>query len=233
MSAAELDSLKHAETPEGVDLALRPAGPVVRSFAWLIDGLIRLVFYFALALTLPQFGEFGLGVGMIILFVVEWFYPVVFEMAMRGATPGKALFGIRVILDDGLPLTWYASMTRNVLRTVDFLPVFYATGLVTMLFNNEFKRLGDLAAGTVVVYGASIDDKRPLPNVAPEPLPNALELAEQRAIMDFGRRLAGFSKARAEELAGLLQPWLGANANPGKLSALAMGIIGRSKKESE
>ena len=101
MSAA-LDTVQPFETPEGVDLSLIPAGPIPRVLAWGIDLLIRIFTYSALFSFFPHFGAFGIGLLWISIFVVEWFYPVFFEVR-SGSTPGKKRFGLQVLHDDGTP----------------------------------------------------------------------------------------------------------------------------------
>jgi uncharacterized RDD family membrane protein YckC len=196
-----VDTLRAFETPEGVDLSIRLAGPVPRAMALTIDWLIRLALY---AVLMPLMALSGLGVGLVLLglFLIEWFYPVWFELR-GGATPGKRAIGLTVVHNDGTPVGPAASLLRNLLRAVDFLPLFYAAGLVSMLLDNDFRRLGDLAAGTLVVY---TDDKR-IPVKMPERDPRApaapLSVELQQAILDFAERSPHLSPARCAELAEL------------------------------
>ena len=230
MHGSTWDTIHHAETPEGVSLTLRAAGPIVRSWAWVIDTLIRLGLYVALFTTLPLLGNFGTGLALVCVFVVEWFYPVLFEVLRNGATPGKAVFGLRVVQDDGLPVDWYASMTRNILRTIDFLPFLYAAGLVSMLITRDFRRIGDLAAGTIVIYQRPPQRRGELAAATAEPPPVPLSATEQRAVLGYGRRLPSMSEARGDELAGLLQGPLGASgpAVRQRLVGIANWIVGRT-----
>ena len=142
------DTIRKFEVPEGVDLELRIAGPIVRILAWLIDLLIRGAAYLVLMFILSLFGAIGWGIMLIVTFFFEWLYPVVFEL-YQGATPGKKTLNLYVCHDDGTPVNWQSSMLRNLLRVVDWLPLFYALGLITMCVNKEFKRLGDIAAGGI------------------------------------------------------------------------------------
>src|SRR5690606_35096512 len=109
-----------------------------------IRGAILLV----LALGLGMLGKFGLGIGALLLFLVQWWYMVLFEVLNQGRTPGKQWLGLRVIHDDGTPIGWAASLTRNLLRFVDLLPFGYFLGALCCLSHPSFKRLGDLAAGS-------------------------------------------------------------------------------------
>ena len=84
-------------------------------------------------------------------FALEWLYFIVLELTTGGRSIGKACLGLRVCLDGGLPVTPGATVMRNLLRIVDVLPVYYITGLTSMIVSREGKRLGDHAAGTIVV----------------------------------------------------------------------------------
>lgn len=171
--------------------------------AFLIDLLIRLCIDLALLMALGAWGGLGAGLVLIGMFSIEWLYPIVFELSRWGATPGKRVFNLRVVMDTGLPVTPAASVTRNLLRVADFLPLGYGFGLVTMLLNRECKRLGDLAAGTLVVHaGAPVLHDALAPG---EPLAPArpLSTAEQAAVLSWAGRARRLTPARFEELAQL------------------------------
>jgi uncharacterized RDD family membrane protein YckC len=188
------------ETPEGVELTLSPAGPIPRALAWCTDLAIRSVVYIAGASLWGVFGSGGAGIGMIVAFLLEWGYPVYFEYK-TGSTPGKQALSLRVVLADGAPLTLGSAMLRNLVRFVDFFPVGYVVGLISCLFTQRFQRLGDLAAGTLVVHTISTLP-RPLPEtVPPRPTLLPLTLEEQRAIVAFAERSNQWSVERREELA--------------------------------
>jgi uncharacterized RDD family membrane protein YckC len=205
-----LDSVRDVETPEGVHLMLRPAGPAPRFYAWAIDFLIRAGVYILLALFTPALGGFGTGLFLIAVFLLEWFYPVLFEVWRDGQTPGKRAMGLAVIRDNGSPVNWPASMTRNLLRFADFLPFGYALGLVSMFLSAEFKRLGDLAAGTLVVHQGDPPRAAALADGARRPPPAPLTVEEQRAVVGFAERVDTLTPERAEELAAILAPAFGA-----------------------
>ena len=189
------------ETPEGVNLALRLAGPISRAAAQAIDWLIRLVLYVVLA-PLAAFSGVGTGLMLLGLFLVEWFYPVWFELR-SGATPGKKAMGLVVVHDDGTPVGPSASLIRNLLRALDFLPLFYSTGLISMLIDRDFRRLGDLAAGTLVVYADGPRVDRQIPEQPPRAPAGRLDTDLQQAILDFAERSPRLSRARCAELAEL------------------------------
>ncbi|MBC7287208.1 MAG: RDD family protein, partial [Armatimonadetes bacterium] len=92
-------------------------------------------------------------------------YFIIFEMLWNGQSPGKRAARIRVIRDDGTPITFVESAIRNLLRIVDFLPFYYGVGLLSILLSRRNKRLGDFAAGTVVVKIPAGDELEPLPEV--------------------------------------------------------------------
>jgi uncharacterized RDD family membrane protein YckC len=226
-----LDTLSLHETAEGALLKLRPAGAPVRALAWSIDTLIRGVLLVLLGLLAGLVGDLGVGFYLIAIFLLDWFYNVLFEV-LRGATPGKRRLGLRVVNDNGTPVTWSASLLRNLLRVVDFLPLGYGFGLLWMLFHPQAKRLGDLAAGTLVVYAEPVT-KQQLPaldSLVPRPPPVLLDYRAQQAMVSFAERAAGLSDARCAELAELLRPLHGRQGEAAvqQLLAYARSIAGQA-----
>jgi len=210
---APLDTIRLNETPEGVDLGLRVAGPAPRALALVADGAIRLVILLALSPLLALSG-LGLGLSLIVVFLLEWLYPVTFEV-LSGATPGKRAMGLLVVHDDGTPVGLPASLIRNLLRVVDFFPLFYGVGLVCTLVDRDFRRLGDLAAGTLVVHAqrrpSGARASRPhaggtpaLPASASRQPPPGLPIPTQQAILALCERARCLSGARRIELAETL-----------------------------
>lgn len=195
-----LDTLVTFETPEGVELNMNVAGPIPRALAWLIDAAIRYSILMAIAFVSFWLSNFGQGVLVLALFLLEWLYPVIFE-ARNGTTPGKKRMGLMVIHVDGTPLSWSSALIRNLLRAVDFLPTFYLLGLISMVVNKRFQRLGDLAAATLVVYAPAPKQQRQIPQAAGLLPPLALSLQEEQAILDFAERSSMLTPSRQEELA--------------------------------
>lgn len=205
-----LDTVQTLETPEAIDLQLHLAGPFSRMLAYGVDVVLRLIVQLVLFFMVQLVSEsVGWGIWMIIMFIMEWFYPVLFEMFNHGRTPGKALLGLRVIQQNGTPLNWTASILRNLLRVVDMLPFAYAFGLISMAVSTRFQRLGDLAAGTLVVYRQTTPPPPQLKAAKPEPPPSGLTLADQKALMSFAERHTQLTRERQYELANHLAPVLG------------------------
>ena len=203
MAREVLDTVVAAETPEGIVLELRPAGLSARFYAFLLDWLIRLMIAYAAGIAAAFMGGLGVGFWLLFYFLLEWFYPVVFELSRSGATPGKSIVGIKVIMDNGLPITPAASFTRNLLRVADFLPLLFGAGIVSMLLRQDSKRLGDLAAATIVVHQPQRPPKVKLDNVAPVTPVVPLAPSDQAAIVALAARAPTLTGERLDELAAL------------------------------
>jgi uncharacterized RDD family membrane protein YckC len=150
------------DTPELVSIELPLAGIGSRFIALLVDYLIwgaGLVVVVILAfLLLPALRTFNRisaqwaeAIVIFTLFLFNWGYFTLFEAFWNGRTPGKRVAKIRVIQRSGRSIGLVESMARNLVRYVDQLPFFYAVGVITMFVTRQHQRLGDLAAGTLVV----------------------------------------------------------------------------------
>lgn len=203
-----MDTTRAYATPEGIVLQLRLAGPVARACAWAIDFGIRLALYMIILMVGAFFGGLGMAAILIGMFLVEWFYPVGFEVH-SGATPGKKAMGLQVIHDNGTPISLPSSLIRNLLLAADFMPLMYGAGLTAMLSNNRFQRLGDLAAGTLVVYREKREQRPEIPAAPSMPPPPDFNVDELRHLLDFAERGDQLSPERRSELASLLQPITG------------------------
>lgn len=192
-----------AETPEGILLELRPAGISARCCAFLIDGVIRLAAIYAVGIMTAFLGGFGMAFWLIFIFGMEWFYPVVFELKSAAATPGKRVFGLRVVMDNGLPVTAAASVTRNLLRAADFLPFGYGFAVVSVLLRRDCKRLGDIAAATMVVHTPQTDVPIKLDWIEPVVPVVPLAAEDQAALIALAGRAPRLTKERLDELAAL------------------------------
>jgi len=234
-----LDTTLLAETPEGIAIVLRPAGAVARSLAYLLDFLIRFVVWLVTAGLLGGVKGVGVGVMLVVLFALEWLYPIVFELLPGAATPGKRALGLQVMMDTGLPVTPSAAVTRNLLRVADFMPVAYAFGLLSMLLRSDFKRLGDIVAGTLVVHADKVRLAGALPPAEPLAPRVPLTRPQQVAILHLAGRARRLTAERVDELATLAESALppanyapgGANPAPirpgPRLIAVAQWLMGQ------
>jgi uncharacterized RDD family membrane protein YckC len=175
---------------EHVALEVPIAGPTSRILAYFIDTLCVTLLLLALVVAavlvlpgadgvaerigpmMPAFDDplatpwtgmmWVLAVVILVQFVLEWLYFIVLEMITGGRSIGKALLGLRVCMDGGLPVTANATVMRNLLRIVDVLPLYYVIGLTSMIVSRSGKRIGDHAAGTIVVR---LDRPAPAPPI--------------------------------------------------------------------
>jgi uncharacterized RDD family membrane protein YckC len=151
-------------TTEKVPFTYRVAGIGSRFLAWLIDlGAVVLLLVAGLFMgSVVDIGREGTGLAVLAVwsFVVQWGYFLLFEWLWHGQTPGKRVLGIRVISTTGTGLSFTQAVVRNVLRVadglpllvVDIIPLTYGLGFVVAACNRYHRRLGDLAAGTLVVH---------------------------------------------------------------------------------
>lgn len=242
-----LDTVREAHTPEGVALRLPAAGPFPRAVAWLIDATIRVTGLVAAAAVLGLMGEAGSGLYLVLLFLALWIYPVLFEVLRNGQTPGKRAMNLQVIRDDGAPVGWQASLVRNLLRAVDMLPVGYAVGLTTALFDPAGRRLGDMVGGTLVIHVPERLPRKPAgrshgngksaaaPLVEAVPLQGVVLLPyEQAAVVAFSERAPTLTPERQAELAGLAGEVAGEGVGPGgavaRLHGIAAHLLGRAQE---
>ena len=162
-SRTPIDLIARIQTPENIEFRYRLAGPFRRFPAFVIDLVFRgLIIFAAWVLFVLTgsilFGVSGFGVStdvvvfvlLVFQFLLQWFYGAFFETYWNGQTPGKWLLGLRVISVDGRPINLSQAIVRNLLRLADLFPT-GIVGLVSMTVTQRFQRLGDLAAGTMVV----------------------------------------------------------------------------------
>ena len=151
---------------ENVSFSLETAGLGSRLAALSVDSAIQLTVaalvalggagleeYFGLSRFITPFWQSVMqGIWLILGFALFFGYYFFFEWRWDGQTPGKRFFGLRVTMLDGLPLGLWPALIRNIVRVVDFLPLFYGFGAAICLATNLNQRGGDLAAGTIVVF---------------------------------------------------------------------------------
>lgn len=166
---SKADELLLIDTPENVVFGYDVAGIGSRFLAALVDtaiisGLVILVLITASLVlsmlnTLDEIilgGDRAVGIVLAIAsflaFAFFWGYYVFFELLWNGQSPGKRLVGLRVIGTNGQPVGITEAVLRNLVRIIDLLPGTYGIGVITMFLNDRSRRLGDFAAGTLVVY---------------------------------------------------------------------------------
>ena len=183
------------QTPENVAFGYQVAGIGSRFLASLVDTLIVILLQVVVLIVVSliidslegsaladQLSGWVYAIFGLVAAVFYWAYYIFFEMLWNGQSPGKRWVGLRVIRADGTPITLSESLIRNLARLVDFLPAAYGVGVVTMFIDKQSRRLGDLAAGTLVVQDRapmSIQDLsvkrtvhlRPWANIALEGFP--------------------------------------------------------------
>ena len=153
------------DTPENIVFSYDVSGIGSRFLAALIDSAIILVLLIIVYVTTAAILSTSAGQSLVsnlarswiiagyllLTFSIYWAYYIFFELIWNGQSPGKRAAGLRVIRTDGTPVTVVDSVVRNIVRLVDFMPTFYGVGIIVMLINSQSRRLGDLAAGTVVI----------------------------------------------------------------------------------
>jgi uncharacterized RDD family membrane protein YckC len=153
------------ESATGVDVSLALAGPGARSYAFVVDWHIRLILalgWYALGALIyngqlslaPPAGAHGRWFGLVMIpaAAIYFLYHFALELGMRGRTPGKRMAGVHIVARNGGAPSAGALLTRNVFRLIDSLPVCYGVGLLSVMLTREHLRVGDMAAGTLLVY---------------------------------------------------------------------------------
>lgn len=226
-----MDDRYYVETPEIVDLAFDVAGIGSRCLAATVDTLLIVALQIGAALLLfggagQLLGASGAGSSLILAawalvsFGLLWGYYMLFELIWNGQSPGKRLFGLRTVREGGRPIGAVAAIIRNLVRIIDFLPLFYGLGVLVMFVDRRARRLGDLAAGTLVVREATSLNLAgltasalpiPLPPRAPDAPPtplvpnlHILPLASYELAEEFLRRRAMLGPNARTSLAGRL-----------------------------
>ena len=222
MSAGVQETLRIA-TPEGVSLELPLAGLGSRFVALLVDFVLQGLAFTLLIVVLVVADAGGYAATAIVavaVFALLFAYPVAFELGAGGRTPGKRWSNLRVVCDDGSPVTFRGSALRNVLRLVDILPALYLVGTIAIFATRNNQRLGDLAAGTLVVREpreAAVVAHAPVEVAEPGELPawdvSGLREAELVALRRFLERRDALDAAPrnllARDLAKRLRPSVG------------------------
>lgn len=221
MGQAVPDSDLVVATPERVSFDYQVAGLGTRAIAQMLDllivfGILIAVVFAASALAAVGSGTVAYLIAIVGSFVVLFGYFWTSEALWRGQTVGKKVFRLRAVGDRGEPMTFAQAGVRNVVRIVDFLPYAYGVGVVVLFVNGKGKRLGDLAAGTVVVKDSDylplwqLPGARPAappppaptagpPAIAPPSAPaSAAEFELRRLDPELRRLVTSYARRRAE-----------------------------------
>ena len=208
-------------TPEGLEVELALAGVGSRFASALIDFVLELGAFAAVAFLLLRFASEAVAValGSLALFAVIFGYHVLFETLASGRSPGKRALGLRVVRVGGAPVRFKDSAIRNIVRLIDLLPpVTYGLGAAVILVTGRNQRLGDLAAGTIVVRVSTGGRRRAARAEAVEAPPagnerwdvsavTAKELVALRRFLERRATLDASARARlAGELCARLRP---------------------------
>ena len=214
-------------TPESIALTYELAGLGSRFLAVTIDMILQVVLLVlliggltlaasripapakhAVASSAEKFGEaLGIAILAAVVFLIFFGYFILFEALWNGQTPGKKALGIRVVRDGGYPIDFTASLVRNLIRVGELAIGSYALSAIAMLLSPENKRLGDIAAGTIVVRDARLPVPSFREDARPEPVYGAtryLSGDERSLIKRFLDRRAALSPLRRQQLAGQL-----------------------------
>lgn len=220
MASSPLDTVVEISTPEHLAFRSRLAGPGRRLLAWMLDSLAWWGIFLVLSILVEIVGAAGLdgfddGITFFLLFAMWWGYFFVSEVVTGGRSIGKAALKLRVVHGNGLPVTWKASLLRNLLRAADLAlvpPMVLILGPLVMATDARFRRLGDLVADTLVIVEeqTGVDTNQFVHEPDPEiiaALPKALSLdrRELEALELFASRRR-IGPARREELAGMVAP---------------------------
>lgn len=208
-----LDTSIRLVTPERIGFNYPLAGPFRRAAAYLIDLAIWLLLCLVVGvlIALLQLGEsIGTGLFLVVYFLSQWGYGASCEALFNGRTPGKKMMGIRVVSVEGVPIRGGQAVLRNLLWTAEwFVPFGYLPAIASMVLSRRFQRLGDLAAGTMVVVerrasaGGVAAVREPgverVLRFLPAQIPAGPELA--RALSDYVKRRRRFGLGLREEIA--------------------------------
>jgi len=208
----------------GVEVTLSVAGLGGRCFAYAIDWHIRIIVAFAWSmavllvltggLSMETMGDMDTASGKMVLYVgfipallVYIFYHPLFEILMKGRTPGKRRAGVRIVTRDGQTPGVGPILIRNVFRIIDSLPGFYMLGIVVVLFTKQYVRIGDLAAGTLLVYEEKPSEVHIGQLVSPEG--SGLTTEQREVVVELLERWNQLDRTTRVRMAGVLLNGLG------------------------
>ena len=235
MARKKLDNRKEIELAEGISVYLHPACVAPRILARTLDLLIVYATLTVLSMAFFFIGlvtdfEVTTGIYMLISFFLIWFYDLFFELRKIPATPGKRALKLRVVQLSGAPTTFATSFLRSLIFPINLL-FFGIPALVSILATRYSQRLGDLAAGTVVIHQLEelTQNSAPIPATPLRPR-ISLTREEQVAFIEFGRRYNHLSIERQEEVVSCFDPVKGLSKNA---RAYALGVASHLSKNEE
>jgi uncharacterized RDD family membrane protein YckC len=206
------DTTVRLVTPERIGFDFPLAGPFRRSLAYLLDLVLIMLLAIAGAITATAFAlgsSSGMGLFLVFGFALMWGYGAFWEAVFNGQTPGKRALGIRVVTDQGVPITGAQAFLRNIIWPFDGILLAYIPAIVCMFLTPRFQRLGDLAAGTMVMVEHSprqgrlprLDEPAVRDLLAYLPIGVAAGPELARALADYVKHRPRFPRARREEMA--------------------------------
>ena len=219
-----MDRTLDVRTPESIAFSYELAGLGSRFLALIVDQAIQILTLVAIffgivwaaarvdngrasAVTDKLAMSLAIALVVTIVFVILFGYYIVFEALWNGQTPGKKLLGLRVVRDGGYPIDFGASLIRNLIRVGEWILGYYLLAAVSALLSPENKRLGDIAAGTIVVRDARLSEPRDFGRREDEPVYAATTYlsGEERALIKrFLERRDALASDRRAELAAQL-----------------------------
>jgi uncharacterized RDD family membrane protein YckC len=197
-------------TPEAVTISVDTAGLGSRMIAWLVDTVIQLVIVVPILIGIGT-GDVSSMVEVVVvyavLFLIVWGYYPLFEFVGQGRTPGKRAQRLRVVRTDGQPAGGAAILVRNLIRIVDVILLPFL-GVISMLVTARAQRLGDLAAGTMVIREGRLVAPETIASPGGSGLPavdtSGLSEREYDVIRSFLSRRASLDRSARQRLAGQL-----------------------------
>jgi len=227
------------ETPEQTTLEFPLAGIGSRFLAIALDTLLQVavmgvvsIVLIALAIPFSFFfrgaGLWAFAITLLVVFTIDVSYFALFEALWNGQTPGKRWTHLRVIQDTGRPISPYDAVLRNLLRIVDWLPTLYAAGIVTMIVSRENKRIGDYAAGTVVVHEKPLEAvgsiwKVPAAGALVTPLGSQITMDELQVVETFLERRGSLQPDVCRAIARQIADRIGGR----------MGVLAETRPDAE
>ena len=212
-SEPPIDGVVQFITPERIVFEFALGGPFRRFVAYLLDlalVAVLMVAVFLLSTVLAGGSTAGLGPALVAYLLLSWGYGAFCESVFTGQTAGKRAMGLRVLSDRGVPITAAQAILRNLVGAVDGpFPFCYLLGLSSMVLSAQFQRLGDLAAGTMVIKEerrpraglVKIQDPRLQSILDRLPMRIAAGSSLARALSDYVSRRNRFSRGLREEMA--------------------------------